>query len=203
MFRNVKELERFVESTPPFPRPRLRLEQYPTDAALVALAVWDASLRGFLKKVLDLGCGTGRFALAAAAMGADFVVCVDVDVDALGVALRASRERGLYNVEFLAADVEQLRLRGRFDVVFQNPPFGIWSGRGTDMAFLQTALRHADVVYTIHKLSTFDYVRSTVKRWGFQLDVLETATLNLKPVYKHHKKKVYKVKVFLALVRKS
>lgn len=199
----MKELERFVESVPQFPRPKLRLEQYPTDAALVALAVWDAGLRGLLKKVLDLGCGTGRFALAAAAMGADFVVCVDVDVEALGAASHASKKHGLYNVEFLVADVEWLRLRGRFDVAFQNPPFGIWSGRGADMAFLQTALRHADVVYTIHKLSTLDYVKSTVERWGFRLDVLETAVLNLKPQYKHHKKKVHKVEVFLAVVRKS
>jgi putative methylase len=79
VFRSKKELEIFVESLPTFRRPKLRLEQYPTDAAVVATAVWDAYMRGLLDAVLDLGCGTGRFALAAAAMGARHVLCVDVD----------------------------------------------------------------------------------------------------------------------------
>ena len=59
MFRNKKELEIFVESLPTFRRSKLRLEQYPTDAAVVAAAVWDAHMRGLLEAAIDLGCGTG------------------------------------------------------------------------------------------------------------------------------------------------
>jgi putative methylase len=36
--RSRRELEIFVESLPAFRRPKLRLEQYPTDAAAVATA---------------------------------------------------------------------------------------------------------------------------------------------------------------------
>ncbi|MFZ8837769.1 MAG: hypothetical protein ACO2PM_02340 [Pyrobaculum sp.] len=46
VFRSKKELEIFVESLPTFRRPKLRLEQYPTDAALVAAAVGGGHMRG-------------------------------------------------------------------------------------------------------------------------------------------------------------
>ncbi len=200
VFRSKKELEIFVESLPTFRRPKLRLEQYPTDAAVVAAAVWDAHMRGLLEAAIDLGCGTGRFALAAAAMGARRVLCVDVDVDALEVAKEAAAARNLHAVDFLAADAPTLALRRRFAVAFQNPPFGIWSGRGTDVAFLAAAVKHADVVYTIHKLPTLQYVKETVERWGYRLEVVDTAVLNIKPMYRHHRKRIHKVEVFLARV---
>jgi putative methylase len=198
--RNKKELEIFIEGLPTFRRPKLRLEQYPTDAAVVAAAVWDAHMRGLLDAVLDLGCGTGRFALAAAAMGARHVLCVDVDPEALKTAKEAAEAYGLNSVDFLAADVPSLVLAKRFAVAFQNPPFGIWSGRGTDVAFLAAAVKHADVVYTIHKLPTLQYVKETVEKWGYRLEVVDTAVLNIKPMYKHHRKRIHKVEVFLARV---
>jgi len=198
--RNKKELEIFVEGLPTFRKPKLRLEQYPTDAAVVAAAVWDAYMRGLLDAVLDLGCGTGRFALAAAAMGARHVLCVDVDPEALKTAREAAEAYGLNSVDFLAADVPSLVLAKRFAVAFQNPPFGIWSGRGTDVAFLAAAVKHADVVYTIHKLPTLQYVKETVERWGYRLGVVDTAVLNIKPMYRHHRKRIHKVEVFLARV---
>jgi putative methylase len=200
VFRSKKELEIFVESLPTFRRPKLRLEQYPTDAAVVAAAVWDAYMRGLLDAVLDLGCGTGRFALAAAAMGARHVLCVDVDPEALKTAKEAADAHGFHAVDFLAADAPTLALRRRLAVAFQNPPFGIWSGRGTDIAFLAAAVKHAEVVYTIHKLPTLQYVKETVERWGYRLEVVDTAVLNIKPMYRHHRKRIHKVEVFLARV---
>jgi putative methylase len=200
VFRSKKELEIFVESLPTFRRPKLRLEQYPTDAAVVATAVWDAYMRGLLDAVLDLGCGTGRFALAAAAMGARHVLCIDVDPEALKTAKEAADAHGFHAVDFLAADAPTLALRRRFAVAFQNPPFGIWSGRGTDIAFLAAAVKHAEVVYTIHKLPTLQYVKETVERWGYRLEVVDTAVLNIKPMYRHHRKRIHKVEVFLARV---
>jgi putative methylase len=200
VFRSKKELEIFVESLPTFRKPKLRLEQYPTDAAVVATAVWDAYMRGLLDAVLDLGCGTGRFALAAAAMGARHVLCVDVDPEALKTAKEAADAHGFHAVDFLAADAPTLALRRRFAVAFQNPPFGIWSGRGTDIAFLAAAVKHAEVVYTIHKLPTLQYVKETVERWGYRLEVVDTAVLNIKPMYRHHRKRIHKVEAFLARV---
>ncbi|ABP51745.1 MULTISPECIES: METTL5 family protein [Pyrobaculum] len=200
MFRNKKELELFVEELPVFERPKQRLEQYPTDAGLVATAVWDAHMRGLLVDVVDLGCGTGRFALAAAAMGARHVLCIDVDVEALKIARRTAEEVGASAVDFLNADATKIELRRRFRAAFQNPPFGIWTPRGTDIAFLMAALRLADVVYTIHKLPTLEYVVGRVAELGFELKVLEKAVINIKPMYRHHRKRLHKVEVFLAFV---
>jgi len=202
-FRSKKELEIFAESLPVFQKPKLKLEQYPTDASIVATAVWDAYMRGILDTVLDLGCGTGRFALAAAAMGARRVLCVDLDPEALEIAKKAAETHGLHSVDFLAADVPTLALGRRFAVAFQNPPFGIWSGRGADIAFLAAALRHAEAVYTIHKLSTLQYVKKAAERRGYRLEVLEAAVLNIKPMYRHHRKRIHKVEVFLARVSGS
>jgi putative methylase len=200
VFQSKKELEIFVESLPTFRRPKLRLEQYPTDAAVVAAAVWEAYMRDLIDAVLDLGCGTGRFALAAAAMGARRVLCIDVDPEALKTAEEAADAQGFHAVDFLAADAPTLALRRRFAVAFQNPPFGIRSGRGTDVAFLAAAVKHADVVYTIHKLPTLQYVKETVERWGYRMEVVDTAVLNIKYMYRHHRKRIHKVEIFLARV---
>lgn len=203
MFESKKELELFVEKLPVFKRPKLRLEQYPTDAPLVAAAVWDAYMRGLLTEVLDLGCGTGRFSLAAAAMGARRVLCIDIDPEAIQIAKEAAEDLGLGAVDFLVADATRLWLGRSFAVVFQNPPFGIWSGRGSDIAFLQTALRHGEVVYTIHKLPTLNYVSAKAEELGGVLKVLERAVITIKPMYRHHRKRLHKVEVFLAVVRRK
>lgn len=202
MFKSKKELEIFTESIPTFRKPKLKLEQYPTDASIVATAVWDAYMRGLLDTVLDLGCGTGRFAIAAAAMGARSVLCIDIDPDALDVAREYIKKLKFEVIDFLAVNTTYLTLAKRFAVGFQNPPFGIWSTRGLDVAFLKTALRHVDVVYTIHKLTTLDYVRRIVEKWGYKLEVLEKSYLTLKPLFRHHKRRVYRVGVFLARVSK-
>ncbi|MFN3803467.1 MAG: METTL5 family protein [Pyrobaculum sp.] len=201
MFRSRKELELFVESIPTFKKPKLHLEQYPTDAALVATAVWDAHMRGLLHTVLDLGCGTGRFAISAAATGATYVLCVDIDPEALLLAKRAAERFGLEAVDFLTAHVARLYVRRRFSVVFQNPPFGIWGERGVDISFLKAAVTHGEVVYTIHKLATLDHIKRTVERWGLRLEVVERSTLAIKPMYRHHRKRIHRVEVFLAVVK--
>jgi putative methylase len=39
-----------------------------------------------------------------------------------------------------------------------------------------------------------------VERWGYRLEVVDTAVLNIKPMYRHHRKRIHKVEVFLARV---
>ncbi len=135
MFRSKKELEIFVESLPTFRRPKLRLEQYPTDAAVVAAAVWDAHMRGLLEAAIDLGCGTGRFALAAAAMGAQRVLCVDVDMDALEVAKEAAAARGLHAVDSSPQTRPPLRCAGDSPWLFKTRPSEYGAGGGQTSPF--------------------------------------------------------------------
>jgi SAM-dependent methyltransferase len=70
-------------------------------------------LRG--KRVLDAGCGFGRFAIAAIHFGAAFVVGVDLS-DAVDVAF--ANTRGLSNVLIVQADLFRLPLKSTFDYAF-------------------------------------------------------------------------------------
>ncbi len=69
------------------------------------------------ERVLDLGCGAGHTALAAAPRAAE-VVAVDVTPEMLEVAAGLAAQRGLTNVEFRRADVLALPFAdASFDVV--------------------------------------------------------------------------------------
>jgi SAM-dependent methyltransferase len=67
------------------------------------------------QRVLDVGCGTGNAALAAARAGAA-VTGVDPAAGLLSLARRRAREDGL-DIEFVAGDAERLPVAGEFDAV--------------------------------------------------------------------------------------
>lgn len=195
-----RELVKVLAKVPSFERPREELEQYATDVDLVADISWMSYMRGELvdAHVLDLGCGTGRFAVAAALLGAKQVLCIDVDPQALRTAKEAIEELGLNNVDAVAMDVEYLGLvKGRFHVAFQNPPFGIRSRRGLDIAFLKVALENSRIVYSIHKLETMDYVIGAIRSWGCLGEVVGEAAISIPYTYPHHSRAMHKVPVFV------
>ncbi|ADY00337.1 methyltransferase [Vulcanisaeta moutnovskia 768-28] len=201
----LRDLELLIQSIPGYKSPKLNLEQYITDANIVAVAIWDAYMRNYLinARVLDLGCGTGRFAIAAALMGVRQVICIDIDPEALAIARESASKYGLSNVDFITNDIRNMAIMGRFDVVFQNPPFGIQSERGLDMKFLATAINHSGIVYTIHKLSTLDYISDKVNSLGCVMSVLDKVTITIPLMYKHHKRRKYKTEAFLARIECS
>ncbi|ADN50877.1 METTL5 family protein [Vulcanisaeta distributa] len=200
--RRLRDLELLIQGIPGYKSPKLNLEQYITDANIVAVAIWDAYMRNYLTnaRVLDLGCGTGRFAIAAALMGARQVICVDIDPEALTIAKESASEYGLNNVDFVTNDVRNMAITGKFNVIFQNPPFGIQSERGLDVKFLTTAINHSNIIYTIHKLSTLDYINNKVNSLGCAMNVLDKVTITIPLMYKHHRKRKYKTEAFLARI---
>jgi ubiquinone/menaquinone biosynthesis C-methylase UbiE len=69
------------------------------------------------RRVLDLGCGDGRFALGIAPY-ASRVEGIDPDAEAIATARQGAREAGLRNVRFKAGAAQRLPYRdGVFDVV--------------------------------------------------------------------------------------
>ena len=59
------------------------------------------------KRVLDLGCGDGRFALGVAPF-ASAVEGVDPDADAIATAKKIARKEGVRNVHFAVGAAQQL-----------------------------------------------------------------------------------------------
>ncbi|HVP92586.1 MAG TPA: METTL5 family protein [Acidobacteriota bacterium] len=146
------DLEMFLSQIQSHPSPRPSLEQYtiPTDVAATMLyiaAYVNNDVVG--KRIVDLGCGTGRLALGAAFLGAKQVIGVDIDKNAVKLAFENSVKTGLKErVQWIAGDIDAIR--GDFDTVLQNPPFGVQK-RGADRKFLEKALKIAKVIYSLHK----------------------------------------------------
>jgi ribosomal protein L11 methyltransferase len=71
-------------------------------------------------RVLDLGCGTGILAVAAARMGAPLVIALDPDPDAIAAALAAIRLNGMAGIIIpLQGEIEALQ-GTHFDLIMAN-----------------------------------------------------------------------------------
>ena len=146
------DLEMLLSQVEPHPSPKPSLEQYtiPSDVAATILYVAAYMHNNIVgKTVLDLGCGTGRLALGAAFLGAKEVVGVDIDKTAIRTALKNAEKLGLKGkVQWVVADISAVH--GKFDVVLQNPPFGVQK-RGADRKFIEKALEVGETIYSLHK----------------------------------------------------
>ncbi len=131
------ELLRLLQRVPEFPHPDPRREQVTSPAEAAATLLETAErLDGLAgRSVLDLGSGTGRLALGAAALGAAPVRGVEADADAVRLAEQAARDLGL-EVTFEVGDVAATK--GEADLVVMNPPFGA-QRRHADRPFWERA----------------------------------------------------------------
>jgi putative methylase len=115
--------------------------------------------------MVELGCGPGNLSIAAVLLGAEHVVSVDIDEDAIQL-LKENLQRLKIdnNITTICADIrenffiEKIKLireervnTGKI-VVFSNPPFGVHS-KGLDLIFLKQAFQFADIIYSIHNSS--------------------------------------------------
>lgn len=144
-------LEKFLIQIESNPKPKAILEQYPTSiktAAKILHLIAYSNLDILGKTVLDLGCGTGRFALGAAFLGAQKVVGIDIDTSAIKLASSYTQKLNLKNnTSWINGDISTIN--GQFDTVLQNPPFGIQK-RYADRKFLKKALEVGKKIYSIH-----------------------------------------------------
>src|SRR5699024_5588010 len=169
---SVSALARRLAAVSDFETPRVELEQYRTPPELAARLVHTADLGNDIENrtVVDLGTGTGIFALAAALRGANGVVGIDIDPDALRTA-RENRRRidTAADISWVRADATDAPFRpadpsrhpSDSTTVLMNPPFGAQTGNEhADRAFLATAARIAAVSYSIHNAGSEAFVES-------------------------------------------
>lgn len=141
------------------------------------------------RSVVDLGTGTGRLAIGAAILGAEYTVGVDVDPDAIEIAWKKCK--GL-DVDWVVGDLTALR--GEFDTVLMNPPFGTKRPHA-DIQFLETALKLGRVVYSIHKSATKQFVESWLNAHNATHQTVMTTRIWVNHQFHFHRKSTYPVEV--------
>ncbi|KAB1279147.1 Methyltransferase-like protein 5 [Camelus dromedarius] len=188
----LKELESRLQQVDGFKKPKLLLEQYPTRphiAACMLYTIHNTYDDIENKVVADLGCGCGVLSIGSAMLGAGLCVGFDIDEDALEIFSRNVEEFELTNVDMVQCDVCSLsnRMSKSFDTVIMNPPFGTKNNKGTDMAFLKTAL---EMARTTH-------IQKKAAEWKIKTDIIAELRYDLPASYKFHKKKSVDIDVDL------
>jgi putative methylase len=181
-----KELEMALQKIPPHPSPRPELEQYLTPAHVAADILYTALAQGDIeeKKLVDLGCGTGMFAIGAKLLGAREVIGIDCDEESVEIAHRLSREKGL-DIDFIVLDIEDFN--ERTDTVIMNPPFGCQK-KGADLPFLKKALSLAEVTYSLHLSETVKFIRRQAKELKGVITLEKPYSYEIKHMFRFHTK---------------
>lgn len=189
------ELERALQSIPPHRNPRPSLEQYCTPAPIAADVLWTAMAFGDIegRRVVDLGCGTGVFAIGAALMGAASVKGVDIDSQAVADATEAASRMGI-DAEFMTGDVKEVQWEA--DTVIMNPPFGA-QRRRADRPFLEAAVRLAPVVYSLHNAPTTPFLEKMVASLGRRIAFQKSYKFQIPHLFEFHEKKKKDIDVVL------
>ncbi|XP_062090841.1 uncharacterized protein LOC133797072 isoform X1 [Humulus lupulus] len=198
----LKQLEGLVGSLQQFSNPKVELEQYPTGPHIASRMLFTAenSFEDVSSKVVaDFGCGCGTLGTAAALLGAEHVIGIDVDSQALEIASLNAEDLEL-DIDYVQCDIRNLVWRGQnIDTVVMNPPFGTRT-KGADMDFLCMALKVASqAVYSLHKTSTRDHVKIAALRDfnASSAEVLCELRYDVPRLYKFHKKKEVDIAVDL------
>ncbi len=199
-----KEIEIVLDRLIVHPRPKVWLEQYtiPSRTAAEMLSI-ASNIRGDIasKSIIDLGCGTGRLAIGASILGAKEVTAVDIDPISIQIARENAKSLQTRNSIFwINSDIDAIR--GSFDTVLMNPPFGTRLEHA-DRKFLLKALSIADVTYSLHKRSTRLYLLKLIKKNSGSVEALYEMELQIPRTYDFHKRRKYDVEVDLYVMRSN
>jgi putative methylase len=174
-----------------FDDPRVDLEQYRTPPELAAHLVHTADLHGDIegRTVVDLGCGTGMLALAAALRSPDRAVGLDIDPAPLATARKNERRIATSSaVSWIRGDATTPPLcPDGPTTVIMNPPFGAQEGNEhADRAFLSATAALADVSYSIHNADSVDFIEAFTADEGGEVTHAFQAEFELPRAFDHH-----------------
>lgn len=192
-----KHLEMAIQKVPKHPNPKVDLEQYSTPATIAADLLWNAYSLGDIadKKVMDLGCGTGIFAIASKLLGAASAIGVDIDKDSTDL---ASSYCG--DVDFICSDVCDLENDFDVDTIFQNPPFGSQKNakKGADLKFISKAIELSPkVLYSFHMASTEEFLISYFEKNDLEITHIFRYNFPIPKIYEFHTRESANVEVIV------
>lgn len=192
-----KHLEMAIQKVPKHPNPKVDLEQYSTPATIAADLLWNAYSLGDIadKKVMDLGCGTGIFAIASKLLGAVSAIGVDIDKDSTDL---ASSYCG--DVDFICSDICDLENDFDVDTIFQNPPFGSQKNakKGADLKFISKAVELSPkVLYSFHMASTEEFLISYFEKNDLEITHIFRYNFPIPKIYEFHTRESANVEVIV------
>jgi len=216
------DLEITLSKIKQHPSPKAYLEQYtiPPEVAAELLYIAAYTYDDIIEKaVADLGCGTGRLAIGSCLLGAKETVGVDIDKIATKTALKNAEKLDVKGkTQWITADVTTIR--GSFDTVLQNPPFGVQK-RKADRKFLETALKIGKRIYSLHKSSQKNYrftkksepakslsnsispkpfLKGFIEKHGGQIRAVYTMPMTIPFMFNFHRKRRHQFLVDLYII---
>ncbi|MFO7676783.1 MAG: METTL5 family protein [Thermoplasmatota archaeon] len=157
-----KHLEIMLQKIPPALQPNPMLEQYSTPASIAADILYIAYQFGDIydKSIIDLGCGTGIFAIGSALLGAKKIIGIDIDDKVIQAAKENAKSFNL-KIEFLTHSIENVQQK--CDTVLMNPPFGAQkSNEKADRKFIEKGFEIADILYSLHLTKTIPFLEKMI-----------------------------------------
>jgi len=197
------DLEKAIVEIQPHPAPKAYFEQYtiPSDVAAEILYIATYIYNDIAEKtVVDLGCGTGRLAIGATLLGAKEAFGIDIDPLAVRTAKNNSEKLEVdKKTSWIISDIDAIR--GHFDTVLQNPPFGI-QRRGADRKFIEKALEIGHRVYSLHKSgeSNRRFIKRFIELHGGKVTGIFPLEMTIPKMFEFHTKRKHSLKVDLYLI---
>ena len=182
-----------------FQNPKLLLEQYSLDSETASFILWTAFLNKDIenKIIADLGSGPGIIALGCLLLGAKKVYLVEKDKEAFEISKQNIKDK---RAVFLNQDIQDFNQK--VDVVIQNPPFGTKT-KHADKEFLEKAMSLSSTIYSLHKITSHNFIQALTKYHGFKVEKIIPIKVNLKKTFKFHTKKKQAIELGIWVLRKK